>query len=56
MAEGSELLVDGRSRGDSCCTELGLSDLTLVEGLSLGYSLLLETLDDVLVSPSVLVR
>lgn len=55
MAESSELLIDACGRGNSCCAELGLGDLSLVEGLSLGFSLLLESLDNVLVAPAVLV-
>lgn len=38
MSEGSELLVDGCGRGDSGSADLGLGDLALVEGLSLGFS------------------
>lgn len=55
VTEGSELLVDRCSGGDSGCTELGLSNLALVEGLGLCLSLLLEALDDVLVAPAVFV-
>jgi hypothetical protein len=58
MTEGSELLVDGLclGRGNGSSAELGLSDLALVEGLCLGFALLFEAFDDILVSPSVFVR